>query len=403
MKKKDTKNQDEQTGTEEIQKKFVKKWYHFLTGAPKSKALDIKPEQDEEEKLPAIFQFFKNNWSLEDAEEKKTGVFRKVGRLYNSYQNLKEKSIEKLHAYESISRSARLSREFLALLFSSCVIATFGLFQGSTAVIIGAMLIAPLMMPILGFALGTIWGDKRLIWRSVFTLFFGTLLVLAFSSLLAFVTPGVEMNSEILARTNPNLFDILVALASGVIGAYAYINPNISSSISGVAIAVALMPPLCVVGIGLGRLDFKIALGSFLLYLTNLVGISFSASIVFWRLRVHPVTESTDKVSERAKRNVFVSLLLLVALALPLGYFMQETYRISERQTRIFEIIKAEISKSEIENVSVKKHSDHFQIKAVIMAEKEDIREKIPIIKNKISSLFEMPSVIKIGIIYSEN
>ncbi|MDH5716561.1 MAG: TIGR00341 family protein [Spirochaetia bacterium] len=376
--------------SELTEKSLMKKVVNIFNNDTTEKSKD---EEEKNEWLPDFYKYYKNNWRPKED----TGFFSKFKNLYSSYQSLKEKEIAKLNVYESISRSAQLSREFLVLLFGSCLIAVFGLFQNSTAVIIGAMLIAPLMMPILGFALGAIWGDKKLIWRSFYTLFSGSLMVLAISSALTYYIPGIELNSEIMARTNPNLFDIFVALASGLVGAYAYVHPNISSSISGVAIAVALMPPLCTAGIGIGLENQKIAIGALLLYMTNLVGISFSASIVFWRLKVHPITESSDQVTERAARKVIITLILLILLAVPLGYFMIETYQLKKKQVIVNNLIKEIIPQSEVEKVEIMKYSDHFMIKAIIMTNKKIDIETSQEIYNKIKSLFTMPVNIKIG------
>ena len=189
---------------------------------------------------------------------------------------------------------------FFLMLGLSAIIATLGLIADSAPAIIGAMIIAPLMAPIVSVAYGTACMDWRQIILSITTIIAGTLVVIA----IAYV--GVEAvgfriaGPEILSRTSPSFLDLGVALAAGCAGAFAQTRPSIASSIAGVAIAVALVPPLAVTGIGLslGRKATSetglslgefglyaggadIASGAFLLFLTNLIGIVLVATLVF--------------------------------------------------------------------------------------------------------------------------
>ena len=362
----------------------------FLSGTGPTEETHNKDETQQR----SFWRFLRSNWA--NYGEDNDGLLKRFGSMYESYQNLKGEESEKLQTYETIAASARLSKEFLVLLLGSCIIATFGLFQNSTAVIIGAMLIAPLMMPILGLALATVWGDQRLLWRSVFTLVIGSAACLLIAASLTLLTPGVEFNSEINGRINPNLYDIIIALASGLVGAYAFVNPNISSSISGVAIAVALMPPLCTVGIALGLGDLRATFGAGLLYATNLVGISLSASLVFWRLKIHPTHHDEAEVETRAKKNVLTSAILLVIIAVPLGYFMYETFFIKQRQVKAREIIATEIQDSEVLNLQIKKYRRLVTVYAVVVVPPGDQSKKLPLIKNKISALFSEKPQIKL-------
>jgi len=189
---------------------------------------------------------------------------------------------------------------FFFMLGLASAIATFGLIANSAPTIIGAMIIAPLMSPILSLSYGLTTLDRRLITRSIITVATGTVLVVA----IAFTTSAVFglrlVGSEVLSRTSPTLFDLGVALAAGGAAAFSQTRRSIANSIAGVAIAVALVPPLTVSGIGLalgrratlesgismsavGSLGggFDIATGAFILFLTNLVGIIIVALLVF--------------------------------------------------------------------------------------------------------------------------
>ncbi|MEX0267834.1 DUF389 domain-containing protein [Leptolyngbyaceae cyanobacterium UHCC 1019] len=170
---------------------------------------------------------------------------------------------------------------YLILIVSSCAISTFGLLSNSTAVIIGAMLIAPLMLPIRGLAFGALKGNVILFRRGLVALAIGTALAVALAWMLGKLVGIANFDSEVLARSEPTLLDLGVAVAAGGISGYAKIQPKISGSLAGTAIAVALMPPLCVIGLGLSQANWNLSQGATLLYLTNLLGITLSCMVTF--------------------------------------------------------------------------------------------------------------------------
>lgn len=199
---------------------------------------------------------------------------------------------------------------FVNLIILSAIVATMGLFLSSPAVIIGAMVLAPLMSPIISLAMAMLRGDRALIWQSLKTVHIGMFLAIGTAAVIAQFMPTEHITSEMAGRLQPNLLDLGVAIAAGIAGGYAHAREDVAKSVSGVAIAVALIPPLCVVGIGVGWWDWHIASGAMLLFLTNLVGISLSAALAFRMLGFAPLV--------RARRGVLVSLLLLCALLVPL-------------------------------------------------------------------------------------
>jgi uncharacterized hydrophobic protein (TIGR00271 family) len=212
----------------------------------------------------------------------------------------------KAELYFEISRSASLKdASYWSQILFAAGIATLGLALGSPAVIIGAMLISPLMGPILAAGLALAAGDLALGLRAGIILALSCLVAVAFSVLLVILLPFKEMTGEIAARTQPNTLDLVVALFSGAVGSLAICKEvkGVVTSIPGVAIAVALMPPLCVVGYGVGVAvslngaeGLRIASGGGLLFLTNLVAISFTAMLVFLALHI-----DTDEVKEQVK------------------------------------------------------------------------------------------------------
>jgi uncharacterized hydrophobic protein (TIGR00271 family) len=210
----------------------------------------------------------------------------------------------KQEIYLDLAKSTTLrdTAYWLQILFAAGI-ATLGLVLNSPAVIIGAMLISPLMGPILAGGLALATGDVILGLRAVVNLTLSCIVAVGFAVLLVGLLPFKEMTGEIAARTRPTTLDLAVALFSGAIGSIATCKEvkGVVTSIPGVAIAVALMPPLCVVGYGLGFAfslspvdGLRIARGGGLLFLTNLVTITFTAMIVFLALHL-----DTDKVKER--------------------------------------------------------------------------------------------------------
>lgn len=234
-------------------------------------------------------------------ENNQNDSFRFFLRLYRRWNDFRSWFANSLDAdterksalYIDLSRSATLKDivYWLQLLFSAGI-ATMGLVQNSSAVIIGAMLISPLMAPILSGGLALATGDLTLGVRAFVNLFLSSVLGLGFAFILVKLLPFQDLTVEISARTTPNTLDLVIALFSGAIGAVATCRETkgVVTSIPGVAIAVALMPPLCVIGYGLAlggdNNGWAIAKGGGLLYLTNLVAITFTAMLVFVLLRI---------------------------------------------------------------------------------------------------------------------
>ncbi len=230
--------------------------------------------------------------------------------------------------FVSLRQSSKLSPAFIVLIVLSTLLATTGLFQSSTPVIIGAMILAPMMAPIISFSMGVLRGEKELLKESSMTLFFGIVTALIFSCLYTYLMPLNLLTDEMRSRLNPNILDLMVAVISGVAGAYAYAKSEVAKSLAGVAIAVALVPPLSVTGIGIGWGNWEVVYGSFLLFMTNLAGITLAASLTFLILGFSPV--------KRATRGIVVTSLLLVGITVPLFFSF---FKVIE-QNKIFQQLK---------------------------------------------------------------
>ncbi|MBF2097398.1 MAG: DUF389 domain-containing protein [Gloeomargaritaceae cyanobacterium C42_A2020_066] len=231
----------------------------------------------------------------------------------------------------SLTEEARLNFNYLVLIVSSCLIATLGLLSNSAAVIIGAMIIAPLMLPLRAMAFGALEADVTLFRSSLLSLAWGTLTALALSWLTGRLVSFPEFGSEVLARTQPNLIDLGIAIAAGGISGVAKVRPQISDALPGTAIAVALMPPLCVVGLTLSQGQWANSGGAFLLYLTNLLGITTACMLVFAAAGYDPNLNLIG--SMRGRITLALTGLLVVPLGLSFSQLLQQARLQRELQT----------------------------------------------------------------------
>jgi uncharacterized hydrophobic protein (TIGR00271 family) len=218
-------------------------------------------------------------------------------------------------------------RPYFILIIGSCIIATLGLLSNSTAVIIGAMIVAPLMLPIRALAFGALTGNVRLFRQGFGAILLGSVVAVAVAMILGVFVNLPSFGSEILARSRPTLLDLGIAIAAGAISAYAKWQPKISGTLAGTAIAVALMPPICVIGLGLSRFDSSISLGATLLYLTNLLGITLACMLTFFVIGCSPL--------RHAHKPLFSTLALTAVLTVPLGVSFARLARQAQLETSL--------------------------------------------------------------------
>jgi uncharacterized hydrophobic protein (TIGR00271 family) len=257
---------------------------------------------------------------------------------------------EQLEVREVMNNGAQPGVNYFVLIVLSCIIATLGLLLNSGAVVIGAMLVAPLMSPILAFSLGLVLGDVRLIRLSIEAVFKGVALAITIAVFIGVLSPFKELTGEIMARTQPTLLDLAVALASGMAGAYALARKDVSAALPGVAIAAALMPPLGTVGLGLALGDARVAGGAFLLFVTNITAISLAGVIVFTLLGIRPQTWRPE-ARRQIWRGLIGFVLLLLVIAIPLAVIMGGIVRDTAARQAIQEVLKTQIATQEGELV----------------------------------------------------
>ncbi len=268
------------------------------------------------------------------------------------------------------------------------------------AVIIGAMIVAPLMTPILAFSLGTIWGDLELMKLSLSSILKGAFLAIVISAAIAYLVPLKDYSPEILSRTRPSLFDILVAITSGAVGAYGYANKKISNTLVGIAIAVALMPPLCTIGIGIGTFSREIAFGATLLFLINLVSISLAGAIIFWTMKIHPLLGS-EGVAKRALYQIVLSLMILGGIAVPVGFYMYEGYVVADIQKTATEIINRDCGEVLILSLRMEKTRSGYVLSIILAGDHEPDDWRMKILGERIRQKAPVVSSIKLRYVKS--
>lgn len=219
-----------------------------------------------------------------------------------------------LHLHDN----AMFSVSYVILLAISTVICTLGLLLDSPAIVIGGMIISPLMWPLMKISAGISLARQRYITQSLILLLISVGISLASSFIITLVSPLKVISPEIIARTQPTLLDIVIALSAGTVAALAIVQKKVSSSLAGVAIATSLMPPLCVGGIGLALLNPKIASGGLLLFIANVVSIIFVSIFVFRIVGIE--THGSQKLQ---KNGIIFVALMLVITALPLFFFLK--------------------------------------------------------------------------------
>ncbi len=310
---------------------------------------------------------------------------------------------------EDIAQSASPGFDFFLLVVLSCMIATMGLITDSPAVIIGAMLLAPLMSPIIGIGLASITGNANLLQKSLSALLRGALLAVGLATLVTLINNQIpfiamqELPREVLSRTRPTPIDLAIALAGGIAAAYALTQPALSAALPGVAIATALMPPLCTVGIGLALGQWAVAGGAALLFLTNAVTIAFAAVLVFFIrgfARGKPVVKD-----RRLPQGLVLSAVLTALLLIPLTYYSVQFFQDASENRLINSVVHAEVSKianAELTEIKINRNGSALDMVLTIRTNSNLRYEQVTDLQKAIVSGIHMPVSLKVNQIFAE-
>lgn len=255
------------------------------------------------------------------------------------------------------------SPRYAFMTMMSAGIAVLGLLLSSPAVVIGAMLISPLMNPILGLGFSLALFDFREMRRAITALVIGAVAAVLFTALIVLISPLKAPTAEILSRTRPNLFDLVIALFASLAGSFAIIRGK-GDTIVGVAIATALMPPLAVVGFGLATWNLPILAGALALFFTNLVTIALSATIM---ARYYGFGHSLS--SQQSWTQTLLLLLVFVAMAIPLGISLsriaREAVTVSQARSYLSETFGAQ---SRVTQLDLDFERNPIAVRAIVIA-----------------------------------
>ncbi len=262
--------------------------------------------------------------------------------------------IEQSLFFEQPQMRSRLIRFVMLILFAS-VIATGGLMSDSVASIIGAMIVAPLMTPIMGIVVAMVIGSRGRLTRSAILVLAGITLSISVGLIMATLMPmgwDPTESVQVMARTSPRLLDLIVALASGGAGAYALSRTDVADALPGVAIAISLVPPLNAVGILLAGGEWELAQGAALLFITNFAAILFAGTITFI-LTGLATGVGRDRKELRTSFLAIIAMVILVAL--PLRANSQDIWTDTNNESRAFNVIEDWLAGTdfEIEAVNV--------------------------------------------------
>ncbi len=291
---------------------------------------------------------------------------------------------ERKEIFSEIVQQSKKRRDFYVMVVLSAIIAAFGLIFGNIAVIIGAMLIAPMMEPLIGIALAITLGEMPLLKRSIYDEVKAFSLVVLIAALFAAAIPMPAVSSEVLLRAKPTIVDIVLALTSGAAAAYAIARRK-NATLPGVAIAVSILPPVSVVGIGIALQSIEIMVGAFLLFLANIVAIVLSGFIVFWLAgfapeRIHSGFEKKDMM-KKVRNTSF----LLALIAIPLTVFMYQAIDNEAAKEKAQRIILREIAPNgEIEKLTYLHKNGKIDVGVTLLLDKELSEEKYDSMKKSI-------------------
>ena len=282
--------------------------------------------------------------------------------------DVRQEKEDELETIESIKKGIEFKGTNLWVLIFATFVASLGLNTNSTAVIIGAMLISPLMGPIMGFGLGLGISDFDLIKRSFRNFATATVFSVITSTLYFLISPISEAQSELLARTQPTVYDVLIAFFGGLAGIVASSTKSKGNVIPGVAIATALMPPLCTAGFGLASGNLYYFFGAFYLYFINTVFISLATYVVV-RLLKYPKKVFLDKQREKiVTRYVGIIVFFTIVPSLFLSYNLIRSSYFNER-VRTFVTEELSFPNTQILSKVITDTSEKKEVKVVLIGQ----------------------------------
>jgi uncharacterized hydrophobic protein (TIGR00271 family) len=308
-----------------------------------------------------------------------------------SWMNPKVTQFEGEELERDADESSFTSLDYLVLITIAAILAAFGLVLNSNAVIIGAMLVAPLMTPLIAFATGLVIGKISIMRQAAGTLLQGIFAALLVAFIVGWISSTDIVTPEMAGRGNVTFLDMGVALASGFIGAYAKARANIASSLAGVAIAAALMPPLVTIGLAISFGEWALAEGAALLFLTNIVSITLAAYVTFYWLGLRP-GKGDDPTARRFASYSLVTALVVILVVLNLRSF--DTVAAGRIET----VLRDAFQRAELVDFEIRQ-SDPLEVVAIVRqpAANMDDGSEIIVARDSLEELLDQP--VKLSVV----
>jgi len=278
--------------------------------------------------------------------ETRTGIMKHLYLKLKLWRQRTASTIDHHAIMKDVSDDIEISGNYLLMLTLANLIALAGLITNSAPVIIGAMLISPLMEPFLSFGFSFITGEKKLWRKSVKKIVISVILTIIIAAAASALSPLKEITQEIISRTRPNLYDLIIASLAGIAGAIALCTKkSFLTIVPGVAIATAVIPPLSVAGFGIGILSMNIFLGGFFLFFTNLVAIIITTSVVFFLFGFGPRLLTEMDRSQIIKRFAFLGIVMII-ISIPLIYTLHQSIVTVQLRNSIQSVLKKHLDQN---------------------------------------------------------
>lgn len=343
---------------------------------------------------------------VEDTPDQEKYEILKEKLRYKQALRENSKKIDHKQVRLNIQANALPSKTFFIMNALAAIIAGYGLLTNSSAVVIGAMLVAMMLGPISGIALSLIDNRWILFRTALTTLSLGILMIYAIGIILGLINIDVPITHEILSRTQPTIMDLMIALAGGAAGAFASVSPRLSVAVVGVAVATALVPPLVASGILFAHMEWRNAANAFILAATNIIAIQVSSSLVLWvaGFRRGSDIEVKSNVVEFIKRNA-ISLVFLLVLTFYLSLNFLHMLRQQLYETDIKSSVETFLNKNNniVDSIQFEKRDKFTLVRVVVRGDTVPKSTEIGKLNDSLKDdLKGKPSVAQVRFIFTE-
>lgn len=317
--------------------------------------------------------------------------------VFQFFKPFRQDQKRQIKVYNQIKENAEGDFDFYMLSLFAGIIITLGILIDSTAVVIGGMLIAPLVWPIMAMAIGISMGRSHLLQKSLITLLKSVLIILVVAIVAGFVVPELTLvNSEYLERTSPTLFELIIGLAAGFVGAFIIAYPRLGSAIAGVVIAAAIVPPIATMGISMAKGNLNDVAGAALLFLSNLVAITFASVILFL---ISNFSSKSQQAEEKRASGFRWTLLLLVVIIVPLVFITQQTAVEVKTRKIVNDVVQSSLENAAISELKTQEKDDVLTINTTIRYKDTITEDQVHAIESILSKRLKKLIVLRVQII----